>query len=105
MALGVLGARRAAALPDVPTIAEQGVKGYELTNWFGLVVPAATPNNLIMRIHGDFTKTLQEREIRDRITGMGADVVANSPEQFAAFWRAESDKWARVIREANIRAE
>ena len=105
VALGVLGARRAAALPDVPTIAEQGVKGYELTNWFGLVVPAATPNHLVMRIHSDFTKTLQEREIRDRITGMGADVVANSPEQFAAFWRAESDKWARVIREANIRAE
>ncbi len=105
VALGVLGAKRAAALSDVPTIAEQGVKGYELTNWFGLVVPAATPNPLVMRIHGDFTRTLQEKEIRDRIAGMGADVVANSPEQFAAFWRAESDKWARVIREANIRAE
>lgn len=105
VALGVLGGKRTAALPDVPTIAEQGVKGYELTNWFGLVVPAATPKNLIARIHGDFTKVLQEKEIRDRIAGMGADVVANSPEQFAAFWRNESEKWARVIREAGIKAE
>lgn len=105
VALGVLGAKRAAALPDVPTIAEQGVKGYALTNWFGLVVPAATPKELVMRIHGDFTKVLQEREIRDKISAMGADVVGNSPEQFAAFWRNESDKWGQVIREANIRAE
>lgn len=105
VALGVLGGKRAAALPDVPTIAEQGVRGYELTNWFGLVVPAATPRELIVRIHGDFTRVLQEKEIRDRISGMGADVVANSPEQFAAFWRNESEKWAKVIKEGNIRAE
>ena len=73
-----------AALPELPTIAEQGVAGYALTNWFGLVVPAATPKDLITRIHGDFTKVLQEKEIRDKIAGMGADVVANTPEQFAA---------------------
>jgi tripartite-type tricarboxylate transporter receptor subunit TctC len=102
--LGVLGAKRVAALPEVPTIAEQGVAGYALTNWFGLVVPAATPKNVIARIHGDFTRVLQEKEIRDKIAGMGADVVANSPEQFAQFWRAESDKWARIVRDANIRA-
>jgi len=102
VALGVLGGKRAAALPDVPTIAEQGVKGYELTNWFGLVVPAATPKDVIARVHGDFTKVLQEKEIRDKIAGMGADVVANSSEDFARFWRNESDKWARVIKEAKI---
>lgn len=102
VALGVLGAKRAAALPDVPTIAEQGVKGYELTNWFGLVVPAATPKELIARVHGDFTRVLQEKEIREKIAGMGADVVANAPEDFAKFWRNESEKWARVIKEAKI---
>lgn len=105
VALGLLGPKRVAALPDLPTIAEQGVPGYALTNWFGLVVPAATPKDLVARIHGDFTRVLQEREIRDKIAGMGADVVGNTPEQFAAFWRNESEKWARVIREANIRAE
>lgn len=105
VALGLLGPRRVTALPDLPTIAEQGVPGYALTNWFGLVVPAATPKDLIARIHGDFTKALQDKDIREKIAGMGADVVGNTPEQFAKFWRDESDKWARVIREANIRAE
>lgn len=92
-------------MPDLPTIAEQGVPGYALTNWFGMVVPAATPKDLVARIHGDAVKVLQDREVREKITGMGADVVGNTPEQFAKFWRDESEKWARVIREANIRAE
>jgi tripartite-type tricarboxylate transporter receptor subunit TctC len=105
VALGILGPKRVAALPDLPTIAEQGVSGYALTNWFGLVVPIATPKDLISRIHGDFTRTLQEKEIRDKIVGMGADVVGNTPEQFGKFWRDESDKWAKVIKDANIRAE
>lgn len=105
VALGILGPKRVAALPELPTIAEQGVAGYALTNWFGLVVPAATPKDLIARVHGDFTRVLQEKEIRDKIAGMGADVVANTPEQFGRFWRDESEKWARVIRDAGIRAE
>lgn len=105
VALGLLGPKRVAALPDLPTIAEQGVPGYALTNWFGMVVPAATPRDLIARIHVDVTRTLQDREIRDKIVGMGADVVGNTPEQFAKFWRDESDKWAKVIKEAGIRAE
>lgn len=104
VALGVLGAKRAAALPEVPTIAEQGVKDYALTNWFGLVVPAATPKDLITRIHGDFSKVLLQQETRDRISGMGADAVGNAPEQFEKFWRAESEKWARIVKDANIRA-
>ena len=102
--LGVLGPKRVAALPEVPTIAEQGVPGYALTNWFGLVVPAATPKDLIARVHGDFTKALLQKDIRDRIAAMGADAVGNSPEAFAQFWRAESDKWARIVKDANIRA-
>lgn len=102
--LGVLGPQRVAALPAVPTIAEQGVPGYALTNWFGLVVPAATPKDLIVRVHGDFTKALLQKDIRDRIAAMGADAVGNSPEAFAQFWRAESEKWARIVKDANIRA-
>ncbi len=105
VALGLLGPQRVNAMPELPTIAEQGVAGYALTNWFGLVVPAAVPKELITRIHGDFTRVLQEKDIRDKITGMGADVVGNSPDQFAKFWRDESEKWGRVIREAGIKAE
>ncbi|MDH5535488.1 MAG: tripartite tricarboxylate transporter substrate binding protein [Betaproteobacteria bacterium] len=104
-ALAVLGAKRAAQLPDVPTVAESGVPGYELTNWFGLVVPDGTPPELVARVHGDFTGVLQEPEVRDRISGMGADVVGNSPGEFAAFMQGESAKWTRVINEASIKAE
>ena len=88
----------------MPTIAEQGVKGYELTNWFALVVPAATPKELVTRIHNDFTRTLQDKATREKIAAMGADVVADQPDQFGKFWRAESDKWARVIKDAHIKA-
>ncbi|MGE0559282.1 MAG: Bug family tripartite tricarboxylate transporter substrate binding protein [Burkholderiales bacterium] len=102
--LGILGPKRVAALPQVPTIAEQGVAGYALTNWFGLVVPAATPKNLVDRIHGDFTKVLLQPETREKISGMGADAIGNTSAEFAKFWRAESEKWARIVRDANIRA-
>lgn len=105
IALGVLGAKRSSLLPEVPAIAESGVPGYELTNWFGLVVPAATPRELIGRINAAVVKSLQPQDIRERLNAMGADVVGNSPEEFGAFMRAESAKWAKVVKVANIRAE
>jgi tripartite-type tricarboxylate transporter receptor subunit TctC len=103
-ALGVLSARRVASLPDVPTIAET-VPGYELTNWFGLVAPAATPKDLLAKISTDVSKALQDQGLRDKITALSAAVVGDTPEQFGATLRADSEKWARVIREANIKAE
>lgn len=103
-ALAVLGPKRAVQLPDVPTVGET-LPGYALTNWFGMVVPAATSPQLVARIHADVTKALQLPDVRGRIGDMGADVIANSSEQFAAFMKAESAKWARVIKEAAIRAE
>lgn len=104
-ALGVLGAKRSPLLPDVPTVAESGVPGYELTNWFGLVVPAQTPRELITRIHGAVAKVLRQQDIRDRLAAMGADVVGSSPDAFGAFMQQESAKWAQVVKEAHIRAE
>jgi tripartite-type tricarboxylate transporter receptor subunit TctC len=104
-ALAVLGSKRSKLLPDVPTVAESGVPGYELTNWFGLVVPAATPKDLITRLYGDVSKVLAQPDVRDKIEGMGADVIDSTPDQFAAFMRAETTKWAKVIKQANIRAE
>jgi tripartite-type tricarboxylate transporter receptor subunit TctC len=104
-ALAVLAAKRARQLPNVPTVAESGLPGYELTNWFGLVVPTGSPREIITRVHNDFTRVLRDQDVRDKISSMGADVVGDSPEQFATFMRAESTKWARVIKEANIRAE
>jgi tripartite-type tricarboxylate transporter receptor subunit TctC len=104
-ALAVLGSKRSALLPQTPTVAESGVPGYELTNWFGLTVPSATPRDLVARIHGDVSKVLQQADVRDRIQGMGADVIGSTPDQFASFMRAETAKWAKVIKQANIRAE
>jgi len=105
VALGLLGPKRVDALPELPTIAEQGVPGYALTNWFGLVVPAATPKNLVGRVHDDFVKVLLQDDVKKRIAGMGADAIGDTPGQFEKFWRAESDKWARITREAGIKAD
>jgi tripartite-type tricarboxylate transporter receptor subunit TctC len=104
VALAVLGSARSPLLPDVPTVAES-LPGYELTNWFGLVAPAAVPGAIIARIHADVVKVLQDTAISERLSAMGATAVGNSPEQFGAMMRADSEKWARLIREANIRAE
>jgi len=103
-ALGVLSSQRSAQLPEVPTIAET-VPGYELTNWFGLVAPAATPKDLLAKISADVQKALQDPGLREKITALSAAVVGDTPEQFGATMRADSEKWARVIREANIKAE
>jgi len=103
-ALGVLSSQRSAQLPDVPTIAET-VPGYELTNWFGLVAPAATPKDLLATISSDVHKALQDPGLREKIAALSAAVVGDTPEQFGATLRADSEKWARVIREANIKAE
>jgi tripartite-type tricarboxylate transporter receptor subunit TctC len=103
-ALAVLGGKRSPLLPDVATVGET-VPGYELTNWFGMTVPAATPRDLINRLYGDISKVLQQADFRDRITGMGADVIGSTPDQFGAFMKVESAKWGKVIREAGIKAE
>jgi tripartite-type tricarboxylate transporter receptor subunit TctC len=104
-AIAVLGPKRSPQLPNVPTVSESGLPGYELTNWFGLAVPAGTPRELVVRINGDVVKVLQQKDVHDRLVEMGTDVIGNSPQDFGAFIAAESAKWARVIREANIRAE
>jgi tripartite-type tricarboxylate transporter receptor subunit TctC len=104
-ALAVLGPKRAPQLPNVPTVSESGLPGYELTNWFGLTLPGGASRELVARVHGDVTKVLQQPEIRAKLVEMGADVVANPPQEFAAFMKAESAKWAKVIKEANIKAE
>jgi tripartite-type tricarboxylate transporter receptor subunit TctC len=104
-ALAVLGSKRSALLPQTPTVAESGVAGYELTNWFGLVVPAATSRELIARMYADVSKVLVQPEVREKMQSMGANVIGNKPEEFAAFMRTETAKWAKVIKAANIRAE
>jgi tripartite-type tricarboxylate transporter receptor subunit TctC len=104
-ALAVLGPKRAALLPDVPTVAESGLPGYALTNWFGLLAPAATPPDRLAKLHADVVAVLRDAEIQKKIAALGADVVGDSPQEFGAAMRAESAQWAEIIKAAGIRAE
>jgi tripartite-type tricarboxylate transporter receptor subunit TctC len=104
-ALAVLGPRRTALLPEVPTIAESGLPGYALTNWFGLLAPAATPKQVLGQLNGDVLRILKQEDLQKKIADLGAEVVGNSAEEFGAAMRAESAQWAEVIKAAGIRVE
>jgi len=103
-AVATLGPARTPVLPDVPTVSET-LPGYEVVNWFGLVVPVMTPRDVVARLHDDFIKVLQTPEVKEKLVAQGTDPVGSTPEEFGAFMKAETAKWARVIREANIRAD
>jgi tripartite-type tricarboxylate transporter receptor subunit TctC len=104
-ALGVGSANRIAALPDLPTISEAGVPGYQVTNWWGIVVPAGTPRSVIDRLHHDLTAVVASTETKKRFEAEGAEPLSMSPDEFGRFIAAETVKWARVVKDAGIRAE
>ncbi len=104
-AIAVGGAKRSPAAPEIPTIAESGVPGFEVTDWQGLLAPAKTPAAVIERLNRETIRILNEREVKDRLAAAGLVVVTNTPTQFAEFIRAEIDKWGRVIRSAGIKPE
>ena len=103
-AMGVTGARRAAPLPDVPAIGEV-LKGFDVTQWYGIFVPAATPKDAIARIHGDIVKSLEKPEIRKRLVDIGTDPVGSTPEQLAAQVKSEIARWTTLIQSAGIKPE
>ena len=105
VALGVATPNRIAAAPDLPTIAEQGFPGFDATSWYALVAPAGTPLAVIDRLHAEIVRALAEPDVRERIAGLGAEPVGNSPAEFAAMQRAEAARWTRVAKEANIHAD
>jgi tripartite-type tricarboxylate transporter receptor subunit TctC len=104
-ALAVTGTKRAAALPDVPTVAEAALKGYESTNWYGYVAPSATPRPIIERLHKATVSVLDMPDIRKALLDQGIEAVPSSPEQFAAYIKSETDKWTKVIKSVGIRVE
>jgi tripartite-type tricarboxylate transporter receptor subunit TctC len=104
-ALAVTGANRTSALPDVPTMAEAGFKGQEADTLQGVLLPAGTPKAIVTKIHGDIVRLLAQPDVKERVAGLGFDIVANTPEQFAAQIRTEIDKWGKVIRAAGIKAD
>ena len=104
-ALGVTTAHRIRALPDVPTIAEAGLPGYESVQWSGMLAPAGTPREIIILLHREAVSILRAPEARERLANDGAEVVGSSPEEFSAFLRAETVKWAKVAKVAGIQPE
>lgn len=103
--LGTGGAKRSVALPDVPTIAEAGVPGYEANNWWGVVAPAGTPRAIVERLHQEISAILSSAEIQKRFLTQGAEVDEMGPAEFGPFIAAETAKWARVVKQANIKVE
>ena len=104
-ALATTGAKRAETLPDLPTVAEAGVPGYEAVGWFGLLAPAATPKEAVARISVDANRVLVDKEIRSRMQALGADPAGNTPGQFARFIRDDQAKWSKLMRERGIKPE
>ncbi|MBI4193634.1 MAG: tripartite tricarboxylate transporter substrate binding protein [Betaproteobacteria bacterium] len=104
-ALGVTGARRISAAPDIPTVAEAGVPGYEATQWYGLLAPAGTPRDIVARLNTELVAVLRTPAIGQKFVADGANPVGNTPEEFAHVLRAETGKWAKVVQAAGIRPE
>ncbi len=103
-ALGVTTGKRFPPLPDVPTIAEAGVPGYAMSNWYGLLVPSATPRASVTKLNAELVRILNLPEIKDRLTSQGAILVGNSPEEFTAFLRSEMATAAKIVKAAGMTA-
>jgi tripartite-type tricarboxylate transporter receptor subunit TctC len=102
-ALAITTAKRSPAAPEIPTVAEAGVPGYEAFPWYGVLVPARTPLKVISRMHAEITKVIESHEIKKRLAAMGVETASQTPEQFAAYIKAETAKWAKVISRAGVK--
>ena len=98
--IAVTTAKRSPEMPDIPTIAEAGVPGYEAMSWFGLFAPAATPKPVLDKLNAALVKVLNQADVKKKIAEQGGDVVAETPEQFAAFIKSETAKWGKVVKES-----
>ena len=103
--LGVASAQRLKGFPDIPTIAESGVPGYEATQWYGLLAPAATPKDIVAKLNSDAVKALKDPSVAERLAGEGAEPVGDTPEQFGAFIRSEIELWGKVIRATGAKVD
>ncbi|MGH8617311.1 MAG: Bug family tripartite tricarboxylate transporter substrate binding protein [Burkholderiales bacterium] len=103
--LAITSARRSPALPDLPTVAEAGFPGYDVSAWYGIVAPAGTPVAVVAKLNREIIRILNLPDVRERLQGLGMEPVTDTPEQFAAYIKAQSERWAKVIRDAGIKAE
>jgi tripartite-type tricarboxylate transporter receptor subunit TctC len=104
-AIAVTSAKRTQVAPQLPTIAESGVPGFEVSNWYAILAPAATPAPIITRLNSEIVKALTSSDVRKRLLELGADPVPSTPEELGAFRKSELAKWGNVIRAAGIKPE
>jgi tripartite-type tricarboxylate transporter receptor subunit TctC len=104
-ALAVTTGKRSSLAPDLPTIAESGLPGFDINTWFGLFAPAGTPKDVIERLHSEFTRALALPDVREKIVNLGAEPVGNRPEDFAAYIKSEAEKYARVIKASGAKVD
>ena len=103
--IAVTSTKRSTVAPDFPTIAESGLPGFEVITWFGILVPAATPKEIINRLNTEIVQAVSQPNITEQLVKMGFEIVANTPEQYAVFLREENAKWGKVVRDLGLRAE
>jgi len=103
--IAATGLQRSKLMPHLPTVAESGVPGFSATGWYGLLAPVATPKDIVAKLNADITRVLRMPDIADRLNSMAAEPAPGTPEQFSAFIRTEIDKWAKVVKAANMKAE
>ncbi|MGH8642302.1 MAG: tripartite tricarboxylate transporter substrate-binding protein, partial [Burkholderiales bacterium] len=104
-ALGVAGAQRSGVLPEVPTIAESGLPGFEASGWYGLLAPGTTPRGVVERLNAEVVRILRLPDVSQRLRGEAFEIPAETPDQFAAVIHAELAKWAPIVKETGIRPE
>ncbi len=104
-ALAITSAKRSRVAPEIPTVAESGFPGFEVIGWFGWLAPARTPAEIVTRLNTDIVKVLRSTETQDRLIALGCEPVGNTPQQFATFVSAERNKWAKVIKQADIKLD
>lgn len=104
-ALAVSTKARSAAAPDIPSLAELGVAGFDATSWFGFFVPARTPPEIVKRLHDETVEALKDAGVRERLLAVGSEPVGSSPADFGRFYRAEVEKWGKVVRAAKVKID
>jgi tripartite-type tricarboxylate transporter receptor subunit TctC len=104
-AIAVSSKKRSSLAPDVPTVDESGVPGYDVTVWFGILAPAGTPKEIVARLNVEMVKIMRTPEVTARFNNAGVDVVASTPDYFSEFLRSEVTRWAKVVQDANIKAD
>jgi len=104
-ALAVAGAKRSPALPELSTVSEAGVPGFEASTWYAILAPANTPRHIVVKLNGEITKILRQPEVDERLTAMGIEIVGGSPDDLARHIRSEIPKWARVVKQSGARVD